>query len=193
MLRDPLRSRGSPNKGRQNRNWLPHPCLLEGPKKGRNDSSPPQSRVYPDKGAQNQKRPPHPCLLKRSKEGGNAISPLHSRGLPKESGTKSEWATSPLPSRGPKRGQKCYLAPAFSGDAQTKADIIKIGSLTNVIWRAQNGAEMLPHPRPKTEGDKIRMGCLTAAFSGAQTRAEMLPHPCVLRGSPKKKGQNRIG
>ena len=30
-------------------------------------------------------------------------------------GTKSEVAASPLPSRGPKRGRKCYVTPAFSG------------------------------------------------------------------------------
>ena len=28
-------------------------------------------------------------------------------------GTKSEVAASPLPSRGPKRGRKCYVSPAF--------------------------------------------------------------------------------
>ena len=41
----------------------------------------------------------HPCIL----------------GDPQHRGTKSEVAASPLPSRGPKRGQKCYVTPAFSG------------------------------------------------------------------------------
>ena len=41
----------------------------------------------------------HPCIL----------------GDPQQRGTKSEVAASPLPSRGPKRGRKCYATPAFSG------------------------------------------------------------------------------
>ena len=36
-------------------------------------------------------------------------------GIPKQRGTKSELATSPLPSRGPNRARKCYITPAFSG------------------------------------------------------------------------------
>ena len=37
----PLHSRGTklevvPNKGEQNQKWLPHPCLLGGPKEGNN-------------------------------------------------------------------------------------------------------------------------------------------------------------
>ena len=35
-------------------------------------------------------------------------------------GAKSEVATSPLPSRGPKRGQKCYVTPTFSGIPNAK-------------------------------------------------------------------------
>ena len=35
--------------------------------------------------------------------------------VPKEMGTKSEVAASPLPSRGPKRGWKCYKTSTFSG------------------------------------------------------------------------------
>ena len=37
------------------------------------------------------------------------------RTVPKQRGTKSEAATSPLPSRGPKRGRKCCVSPAFLG------------------------------------------------------------------------------
>ena len=39
--------------------------------------------------------------------------PLHSPGSPEE-GTKSEVATSPLPSRGHIRGRNCYVTPAYS-------------------------------------------------------------------------------
>ena len=43
-------SRGSPNKGRQNQNWLPHPCLLGGPKEGGSATSLLHSRGSPSKG-----------------------------------------------------------------------------------------------------------------------------------------------
>ena len=59
-------------------------------------------------------------------------------------------ATSPLPSRGPKRGRNCYVTPAFSGVPNAKR------------W------------------EKIRSGYLTLAFSGAQKRAELLRNPCIL-------------
>ena len=36
-------------------------------------------------------------------------------GYPQHRVTKSEVAAPPLPSRGPKRGRKCYVNPAFSG------------------------------------------------------------------------------
>ena len=35
-------------------------------------------------------------------------------------GTKLDAATSPLPSRGPKRDPKCYVTPAFSGVPNAK-------------------------------------------------------------------------
>ena len=44
-------------------------------------------------------------------------------------GTKSELATSSLPSRGPTSGQKCYVTPTFSG-VPKRGDKIRIGSLT---------------------------------------------------------------
>ena len=64
------------DKGEQNQNWLPHPCLLKGPKEGGNATSALHSRasptpsagsnksvVVPNKGEQNQKWLPHPGLL----------------------------------------------------------------------------------------------------------------------------------
>ena len=65
-------------------------------------------------------------------------------------GQKSELATSPLPSRGPKRGRNCYVTPAFTGIPNAK------------------------------RGKKIRSGYLTFAFSGAQKRAELLRNPYIL-------------
>ena len=69
--------------------------------------------------------------------------------------TKSEVATSPSPSRGPKRGLKCYVTRAFSGVPNTK--------------RREQNQKWSP-----TKGNKIRSGYLTPAFSGAQKRTEML-------------------
>ena len=76
------------------------------------------------KGGQNQKWVPHRCLLGGPQVGGNATSPLHTQGSPKQRGTKSEVAASPLPSRGPTSGRKCYGTPAFSGIPKTKGDKI---------------------------------------------------------------------
>ena len=60
----------------------------------------------------------------------------NAKGISKKGGTKSEVATSPLPSRGPTSGRKCCVTLAFSGVPNAK------------------------------RGVKIRSGCLTPAFSG---------------------------
>ena len=161
----------------QNQKWLPHPCLVGGPKEGGNAMSPLHSwgsptkgnnvgsgclthafsgaqrrrkgcvtlalsggsqqtgaklEVVPNKREQNQKWLPHPCLLRGPKESGSDAAPLHSLGSPTPSagskirsgtqqrGTKSEVAASPLPSRVPKRGRKCYFTPVFSGVRNAK-------------------------------------------------------------------------
>ena len=51
-------------------------------------------------------------IKRKRKEGGKGSK---ARSVPQQRGTKSEVAASPLPSRGPKRGRKCYVTPAFSG------------------------------------------------------------------------------
>ena len=161
---------------------------------------------------------PHRCLLGGPKEGGNAMSPLHSRGSPTPSAgnkvrsgpqqriTKSEVATSTLPSWGPKRGRKYYVTPTFSGIPNAKC--------------GEQNKKWLPHPRllggPKeggngyvtpalsgipnakrgeqnkkwspTKGNKIKTGYLTPAFSGAQKRAEMLCYPCI-HGDPQRQAR----
>ena len=40
-----------PNKGERNVKWLPHPCLLGGPKEGGNATSPLHSRWSPNRGS----------------------------------------------------------------------------------------------------------------------------------------------
>ena len=64
-------------------------------------------------------------------------------------GTKSEVATSTLPPRGPKRGRKCYVTPAFSG-VPNKGDKIRssyltpaFSGLTSKIWHILNAQAAL--------------------------------------------------
>ena len=116
----PLHSRGSPNKGGQNQNWLPHPCLLGGPKEDRKAmSSHAFSGVPKQRGAKSELAA-SPVPSRGSKRGQKSyVTPAFS-GVPKQRGAKSELATSPLPSRGPRRGRKCYVTPAFSGVPNAK-------------------------------------------------------------------------
>ena len=66
ILGDPQRqapgakSEVAPNKGEQNHKWLPHPCLLGGPKEGGNAMSPPTflGISNANRSEQNQKWPP---------------------------------------------------------------------------------------------------------------------------------------
>ena len=44
MFRNPLEEGGGGCKGGQNQNWLPNPCLVEGPQVGGNATSPLHSR-----------------------------------------------------------------------------------------------------------------------------------------------------
>ena len=91
-----------PNKGEQNQRWLPHPCLLGGPK-----------------GAE---------MLRHS----------YILGDPQTKGGKirSE-APSPLPSRGPTSGWKCYVTPAFPGIPKTMGVKIRSGHHTPAFSGAQ--------------------------------------------------------
>ena len=180
---------GINNKGEQNENWLPHHCLLGGPKEGRNAMSPLHSRPSQTKGNKiergyltpafsgAQKRAKmlcHPCIL----------------GHPKQRGTKSHVATSPLPSRGPKRGRKCYVTPAFSGipnKGEQNQTWLPHPCLLGGANEGVNAMSPLHSRASQTKGNKIRHGYLTPAFSGAQKRAEMLCHPCIL-GHPKQRG-----
>ena len=176
----------------QNHKWLPQPCLLGAPKEVRKCHITTAFPWVPNaKGAvQNQKWLPHCCLLGGPKEGINATSHLHSRGSPTQSAGNKVRSGSPLHSRGPKRGQNCYV----SGVHNAK--------------RAVQNQKWLPHPcllggpkeggngnsppvfsgvpNAKFGGGKIKRGYLTLACSGAEKKAEMLCHPCILRGPQRQ-------
>ena len=147
---------------------LHDPCILGGPQqRGQNQSGPRRGREcyitpafsgVPNNGDKIKASP---------KEGANATSPLHvRRSLIK--GTKS---------KRPKRGQKCYITPAFSG-VPNKGDKIKAnpkqgGNATSPLHSRES-----PIKRTKSKP--------------AQKRAEMLHHPCIL-GGPQQRVRNQSG
>ena len=138
---------GIPNIGDKNKKWLPHPCLLGGPKEGRNATSPLHSPGSPT-----------PSVASKIRSG------------PQHRGTKSEVAASPLPSRGPKRGRKCYITRAFLG-------IPNLGD-KNQKW--------LPHPcllgGPKEGGN---------ATSPLQSRGSPTPSVgCKFKSGPLQRRTN---
>ena len=149
-----------------------HPCILGDPQRQAQGA---KSEVVPNKGEQNQKWMPHRCLLGGPKEGGHATSPLHSRGSPTTSagskirsgpqqrGTKPKVAASPLPSRGPKRGRKCYVTPAFSRILNKRKQNQKWLPHRCLLGGTKEGGNATPplHSRgsPTTSaGSKIRSG-----------------------------------
>ena len=93
-----------PNIGEQNLKWLPHPCLLWGPKEGRNATLPVHCSVIPNIGKKNQKWLPHPCLLGGPKGGRNATSPLHCSEIPNIGEKNQKWLPHPCLLGGPKEG-----------------------------------------------------------------------------------------
>ena len=103
-----------PNKGEQHHKWLTQPCHLGGPKEGGNATPPLHSRGSPTKG----KKIRSGCLTPAFSGAQKRAEMVHHPSIlrdPQQRGRKSEVAASPLPSRGPKRGRKCYITPAFSG------------------------------------------------------------------------------
>ena len=132
-----------PNKGVQNKKWLPHNCLLGGPNKAGNATSPLRPRGsptpstgskkperVPNKGEQNQHWLPHGCLL-----GGQIrlemLSHPYILGIPNTGEQHQSW-----------------LPHSFIlGDPQRQA------------------REATNHKGSPTKGIKIRSGCLTPASS----------------------------
>ena len=120
---------------------------------------------------------------------------------PIQRGTKSEVATTPIPSRGPKRGRKCYATPTFSGYPNAKH-----GEQKNGLWSQtkQKNQIWLPHPGllggPKKGGNATsalhsrgsptptsgRKKSVVVPNKGEQNQKGM-PHPCLL-GGPQEGG-----
>ena len=148
----------------------------------------------------------HPCILRELPTKGSKVK----RG-PRQTGTKSEVATSPLPLRGPKESKNA-TSPLRSPGSPTKGSKIRSGPQQRGT-KSEVASSPLPSRGPKrgrkcyvtpafsgipnkgeqnqkwspTNGNKIRSGYITPAFSGVQRRAEMLRHPCVLQ-DPQQRG-----
>ena len=132
----------------------------------------------------------HPCLIGGPKEGRLAMPPLHSPGSPTPSvgtkirrgETKSEVATSPLPSRGPQRRQKCYATPAFLRIHNAKRGEQKVSG-----GPKQRGKKsVVPTSPMPPQGPKRGRRCYaTPAFSGIPNakRGEQ-----KISSSPKQRG-----
>ena len=118
-----------------------------------------------------------------------------SLGIPKQRGTKSELATPPLRSWGPRRGQKCCVTPGSSGipkqrgtrSALAATPLSSRGRIRGQKCYVSRVFSGKPKQRGKPKQTNI-IGSLTPAFPGAQKRAEVLHNPFVL-GDPQTKGE----
>ena len=142
-------------RGEQNQKWLPHPCLLGGPKKGGNalPPLPSQGAPMPSKGSKITNGCLTPDFLAAQKRAEMLHHPCMLGGPQRKArGAKAQVVVAPQTSWQPNRGHNCYvpLRPRRS-------------------------------PTPSA-GSKIRSGYLNPAFSGGKKRAEMLCHPCLLGG-----------
>ena len=104
-------------------------------------------------------------------------------------------ATSPLPTRGPKRGRKCFVTPGCAKpSARTQSEVGTSPRPSRGPRRGRYCYSTLAFsgvPNAK-RGKKIRSDDLNLAFSGAQKRADLLPNPCILGGPQHQaRGQNQ--
>ena len=98
-------------------------------------------------------------------------------------------AASLLPSRGPKRGRKCDITPAFRGSPTKGEQNQKWLSHPYLLGGPKEGGNATSprHSRGSpTKGNKITSGCLNPAFSGAEKRVEMLHLPSILGGPQRQ-------
>ena len=164
-------------RGEQNQKWLPHPCLLGGPKEGGNATSSLHSQGSPTPSAgSNMRNGYRTRAFSGAQKRAEMLRNPYVLGGPQRQaqGAKSEVAASPHHSQEPKRGRKCYVTPAFSG-----------------VPNPKRGEQNQKKPPTPSMGSKIRSGYLTLAFSGAQKRAEILRHPCIL-GGPQRQARGAI-
>ena len=139
----PTFSRSPTLRQRENQNWLPHPCVLNGPQVGESTREPSILRS------------PTPGAGRKSEV---ATSPLPSQGPTRgrkyhvtlafsgpqrqARGDNHNWLPHPCLLGGQKTGHKCCVTPTFSG-VPKQGDKIRIGCLTPAFSGAQKRAELL--------------------------------------------------
>ena len=182
----PLHSRGSPTKGNKIRSGCPT-AAFSGSKGGQTCYITPAFSGIPNKEEQNHKWLLHPYLIEAKKRLEMLRHPCFLAGpQPHARGAKSEVDASPLPSPGPKRGQKCYVTREFSGIPNKGEQNHKQLPHPCLLGGPKEGGNATSHLHSRgsqTKGNKITSGCLTLAFSGAKKRAEMLRHSYILAGA----------
>ena len=172
---------GTPNKGEQNQKWLPHSCLAEDPKQVGNATSPLHSQ---ESGIAMSTMHSRGSTTKGNKIRSGCVNLAfswaqkraemlcHTRilGDPQQRGTKSEVADSPLPSRGPKIGRRCYITPAFS-EIHNKVNKIRSGP-----QQMESKSEVATSPLPSRGPKRGRKCYVTPAFSGILNKGERPPY-----------------
>ena len=176
----------------QNQKWLPHPCLLGGPKEGQSAMQPVHSRGSPNMGTKSEVAASAlpswgptsgpKCyvtyafsgVLKQGDKirsgcltfafsGAEVLNNPCSLGAPKQGDKIRNGRLTPLPSRGAARGRNCYVTYAFSG-VPKQGDKIRSGCLTP-----------LPSWGP-TSGPKCYV---TYAFSGVLKQGDKIRSGCL--------------
>ena len=113
-------------------------------------------------------------------------------------GTESELATSLLPSRGPKRGRKCYATPAFPGVPKQRGIKSELASSPLPSWGPKGGRNCYVTPAfsgvPKQRGTKSELAAsplpsrrpkrgwkcyVTPAFSGVPKQGDKTKSGCI--------------
>ena len=84
-----------PNKGKQIQKWLPHPCLLRGPKEGGNATSPLHSRGPQQRGTKSEVAT-SPLPSRGPKRGRKRYVTLAFSGIPNRGEQNQKWLPHPL-------------------------------------------------------------------------------------------------
>ena len=167
---------GVPNKRVPKQKWMPHPCLLKGPKEGGNETAPLHSPGSPTK----VNKIINGCLtlaFSRAQERAEMLCHAYIVGCPPQRGTKSKVAASRLQFQGPKRGRKRYITPPISvvpNKGEQNQKWLPHPCLFKGPKGGSNATSRVLSPGSPTKGYQIKSGGLTPAFSRAQKRAEVL-------------------
>ena len=181
---------GGPQNRGQNHTWLRHPCLLKGPRLG---GIAPCARVFsgvPQKGDNMRSGYINPAFSE-FQDWAELLRNHCVLRHPQKRGTKSQVATSLLPSREPKSGRSSDKLVHSRGSLE-KGVKITSGYINPAFSGAQDWAELIRNPVypgfPRKR-DKITSGYITPPSRGPKIGRNHYVTPVVL-GVPEKRGQN---